>query len=432
MIKNKVLNCPTISWHIIKTWEFNQLKDNSNRDVSKLVKSITNNGFITPFDCWKREDGKPYIIDGTGRYQALLQLETDGVELPELPVLFIEAKDLKEAKKFALQKSSQHGQITEASLSEFTVDFAPIELQDLMAEELNLEGLEESPVITLDPDTQEDDFDPTPPEVAKTVLGDLYEIGPHRLLCGDSTDTEAVGRLMNNKLADMVFTDPPWNVNYGGVEKGNAMGYKPRQILNDSMSTGDFKDFMTSTFAVMSAFSKKGCPTYVVMSAQEWGNLMIALLENDYHWSSTIIWNKSSLILSRKDYHTKYEPIWYGWLNGGPRLCPLIDRKQSDVWDIERPSRSDLHPTTKPIALVGRALENSSRQGNLVMELFTGSGSTMIACHQLKRQCYGMELDPKYCDVIVSRMIKEDPSLTVTKNGIDCTNQFKKIICQKN
>lgn len=187
--------------------------------------------------------------------------------------------------------------------------------------------------------------------------------------------------------------------------------------MNDKMETGDFKDFMSSAFKMMSTFSKKGCPTYVVMSAQEWGNLMLALFDNGYHWSSTIIWNKDHLVMSRKDYHTKYEPIWYGWLDGAPRLCPLKDRKQSDVWDVKRPTKSELHPTTKPIELVSIALENSSRKNDLILELFTGSGSTMVAGHQLKRKVYGMELDPKYCAVILERMIKLDPSLTIKKNG---------------
>jgi DNA modification methylase len=267
-------------------------------------------------------------------------------------------------------------------------------------------------------EAEEDDYEMPDQVQTDIVLGDLFEIGPHRLLCGDSTDSDAVAKLMDGELADMVFTDPPWNVNYGAVKEGNAMGYKPRTIMNDSMSTSDFKDFMGSAFAMMAMYSKKGCPTYVVMSAQEWGNLMLALHENDYHWSSTIIWNKSHLVMSRKDYHTKYEPIWYGWLNGAPRLCPLKDRKQSDVWDVDRPTKSELHPTTKPIELINIALKNSSVASNLVMELFTGSGSTMVAAHQLNRKCYGMELDPKYCQVIVDRMLKLDPTLEVKRNGL--------------
>lgn len=271
--------------------------------------------------------------------------------------------------------------------------------------------------VTENTEIEEDDYEI--PDEIKTdiVLGDLFEIGEHRLLCGDSTIDNDLNKLFKKDKSDMVFTDPPWNVNYGAVKEDNAMGYKPRTIMNDHMSTDDFKDFMNSSFAMMSAYSKKGCPTYVVMSAQEWGNLMLSLYENNYHWSSTIIWNKSHLVMSRKDYHTKYEPIWYGWLEGAPRLCPLKDRKQSDVWDFDRPTKSELHPTTKPINLISKAINNSSKKGDLIMDLFLGSGSTMVASHQLNRKCYGMELDPKYCQVIVERMMKLDSNLEVKRNG---------------
>ncbi|MCK9299033.1 MAG: hypothetical protein M0P21_08740 [Methanoculleus sp.] len=139
------------------------------------------------------------------------------------------------------------------------------------------------------------------------------------------------------------------------------------------------------------------------MSAQEWGNMMLELKSKGMHWSSTVIWNKDSLVLSRKDYHTKYEPIWYGWEESQPRHHPLKDRTQSDVWDINRPKKSELHPTMKPIELVARAIKNSSDRGEAVLDLFGGSGSTMIACEQTGRRSYTMEMDPKYCDVIVQR-----------------------------
>ncbi len=201
----------------------------------------------------------------------------------------------------------------------------------------------------------------------------------------------------------MVFTDPPWNVNYGAVQDGNPQGYKPRTILNDFMSTEAFKDFMTDAFSMMGVATKAGAIAYVVMSAQEWGNLMLALDENNFHWSSTIIWNKDHMVLSRKDYHTKYEPIWYGWKDDAPRLHPLEDRKQSDVWDFDRPIKSELHPTMKPVALVARAIANSSNKGDAVLDLFGGSGTTLMACEQLHRKCYMSELDPKYVDVIIER-----------------------------
>lgn len=250
--------------------------------------------------------------------------------------------------------------------------------------------------------TDEDDV-PEVEENPVSQLGDIWLLGEHRVMCGDSTSADDVALLMNGEKADMVFTDPPWNVNYGAVQEGNPQGYKPRTILNDFMGTEDFKNFMDAVFAQMNENSKKGCPTYVVMSAQEWGNMMLTLAMNDYHWSSTIIWNKSSLVLSRKDYHTKYEPIWYGWLEGESRLCPLKDRKQSDVWDIDRPSKSELHPTTKPIELVERAIKNSSKKDNYVLDLFGGSGSTLIASEKSNRINRSMELDPKYVDVIVKR-----------------------------
>lgn len=197
----------------------------------------------------------------------------------------------------------------------------------------------------------------------------------------------------------MVFTDPPWNVNYG--ENKNPK-YKHRNILNDYMPTDDFKHFMESAFYCMNTASKEGAMTYVVMSAQEWGNLMLALAENDYHWSSTIIWAKDKLVLSRKDYHTQYEPIWYGWKNGS-RLHPLKDRKQSDLWEFARPMRSDEHPTMKPVELVARAISNSSNKGDNILDLFGGSGTTLVASEQLGRACFMCELDPHYVDVIINR-----------------------------
>jgi DNA modification methylase len=149
---------------------------------------------------------------------------------------------------------------------------------------------------------------------------------------------------------------------------------------------------------------------YVAMSAQEWGNIMPAMREAGYHWSSTIIWAKDSLVLSRKDYHTQYEPLWYGWLEGrdgkAKRCCPLKDRKQSDLWQIPRPKVSPEHPTMKPIALAGKAMLNSSRVDDITLDLFGGSGTTLIAAEQTQRLCRMMELDVKYCDVIVNRYIE--------------------------
>ena len=387
------------------------IKKDQLEKLKRSIKSFPEMMEKRPMVCVTDEDGKLYPLGGNMRLRAIKEMGFK--EVPKTWVALADEWTEEQRREFIVKDNANLG----------TWDF------DALVEGWNIDDLEEwgvdlewNKVEKLK--AEEDDFDTTPPEEPKTVLGDLYEIGEHRLLCGDSTDSDQVAKLMNGEKADMVFTDPPWNVNYGAVKEGNAMGYKPRTIMNDSMSTQDFKDFMGSSFAVMAMHSKKGCPTYVVMSPQEWGNLMLSLYENGYHWSSTIIWNKSHLVMSRKDYHTKYEPIWYGWLDGAPRLCPVEDRKQSDVWDVDRPTKSELHPTMKPIELVSIALKNSSKSGNLIMDLFTGSGSTMVAAHQLKRKCYGMELDPKYCDVIVKRMIKLDPTLKIKRNGVDVTKEW--------
>lgn len=246
--------------------------------------------------------------------------------------------------------------------------------------------------------------DPLPDPL--TTLGNVWIIGKHRIMCGDSTKSNDMEQLMSGSTADMVFTDPPWNVDFGSniayMVKNSK--YKERGIKNDSMSTEKFASFLDDAFNQMSNHSKPGCPTYVVMSSQEWGANMLKLAENDYHWSSTIIWNKHSHIISRKDYNTKYEPIWYGWLNGAPRLKPLEDMKQNDVWEFDRPTKSNLHPTMKPVDLVGRAIKNSSNEGDLILDIFGGAGSTMVASHKNKRVNYTMELDPIFVDVIVRRM----------------------------
>jgi DNA modification methylase len=268
-------------------------------------------------------------------------------------------------------------------------------------------------------EVEEDDFDTDEAladiETPISQRGDIWQLGKHRLMCGDSTSSEDIDLLMDGQKARFVFTDPPWNVALGS---SNHPSWKPgRQILNDSMTTEEFKEFMFNVFKNLSLVCEPGCMTYVVMSAQEWGNLMLTLKEAGFHWSSTIIWAKDTLVLSRKDYHTQYEPIWYGWLDGGSRLCPLDDRKQSDIWEIPRPKRSDAHPTMKPISLVARAITNSSRKGDLILDLFGGSGTSILAAEQTDRVCHSMELDPKYADVIAKRFYHDFPENEIKLNG---------------
>lgn len=359
---------------------------NNDEAVDFVAESIKEFGFKVPIIIDKNNT----IVAGHTRYKASKKL---GLEV--VPCLVADDLTDEQIKAFRLADNK----VSEIA----TWDFEKLELEmsaiDLNMELFGFESMEsEEPV-----EVQEDDFEPEIPEEPTSKRGDIYLLGNHRLMCGDSTSVTDVEKLMDGDKADMVFTDPPWNVNYGAVQDGNAQGYKPRTIMNDFMGTEDFKEFMYGAFSCMNIASKEGAMTYVVMSAQEWGNMMLTLAQNDYHWSSTIIWNKDTLVLSRKDYHTKYEPIWYGWKEGQSRLCPLEDRKQSDVWDVDRPKKSDEHPTMKPISLVARAINNSSKKNDVVLDLFGGSGTTLMAAEQTERNCRMMELDPKYVDVIVHR-----------------------------
>jgi DNA modification methylase len=258
------------------------------------------------------------------------------------------------------------------------------------------------PEIEVEPDDA-----PTIEEVEhRTKLGQLWKLGDHLLYCGDSTEEATFTRLMGDDKAHLIWTDPPWNVNYGAVDEGNQQGYKVRTIMNDHMNEGQWDEFVGQFCKTLKDYSEPGAPIYLVMSAQEWPVIDRNLREVGFHWSSTVIWAKDRLVLSRKDYHTQYEPIWYGWNADAARLAVVEDRKQSDLWEIERPSRSELHPTMKPIELVQKSIVNSSKPGNIVLDSFGGSGSTLIACEQTNRKCRMVELDPQYCDVIIARWEK--------------------------
>jgi DNA modification methylase len=446
-IINKVTNCPTISWEMIKTWEFNQLKDNSDRDVKKLVQSIKNNGFIAPFDCWKPKEGAPYVLDGTGRNLALLQLETEGYDIPELPVIFIEAKDLKEAKKFALQRSSTHGVITQDSLTSFISDFELEEINLLYESELNIEELnhlmQRNDEIEL-LDTQEPDQPPEPRRETKITLGDIFQfqIGNnyYRFGCGDSTDLDFVIKVLDGKKLDLLHTDPPYNV---AVQ--NSQGMK---IANDNMSQDDFKQFMRDVYSTAYSITKYGGVAYIYHGENERATFTDEFVNAGFKFAQNLIWVKSSSIMSRQDYNWRHEPILYGWKEGaGHYYCQdftqttVIDEDRLNLNKLQRQElvniiqnwkqqtnesviyedrtlHNDVHPTMKPLRLCAKLIQNSSQKDELVGDLFLGSGSTLIACIQTKRNCVGTELDPIYCQAIIDRTKQ-----FLEKNDIDYSFQ---------
>jgi DNA modification methylase len=254
------------------------------------------------------------------------------------------------------------------------------------------------------------------------VLGDLFEIGEHRLLCGDSTDSDAVSRLMDGEKADMVFTDPPYNISYkgtmsnttiNGVEVGHiAISAKYDKIKNDTMSDKDFYNFICDIIKEIQINCKGAF--YICFGSQTLNQLLSPLSDLSVEYKSIIIWKKNQSTISGKDYKSCYEPIVYGRFNDGFYGNRF---NEEDIWEFQRTLKNDLHPTMKPIPLIENALTKSSKTNDLVLDLFLGSGSTMVASHQLKRKCFGMEFDPKYCQVIIDRMKKLDPTLVIKRNG---------------
>jgi len=225
-------------------------------------------------------------------------------------------------------------------------------------------------------------------------MGDIWLLGEHRLACGDSTDREAVQRLMGQAKAAMTFTDPPYNVNYGETMKDKIRG-NSNKIINDNMGDA-FEPFLEKACKNMLEFTDGA--VYICMSSSELHTLQKAFIAAGGHWATFIIWAKNTFTIGRSDYQRQYEPILYGWREGVSHYW-CRDRDQGDVWQVDKPSSSPLHPTMKPLALIERAIQNSSQSGDKVLDTFLGSGSTLIACERTGRICYGMELEPLYVDI---------------------------------
>lgn len=266
-------------------------------------------------------------------------------------------------------------------------------------------------------EADEDDFE-IPEDGLKTdiVLGDIFEIGEHRLLCGDSTQTDSFEKLMQGEFADMVVTDPPYNVAYEGKTKDALT------IENDSMGNDDFYKFLYDFYSALTTAVKKGGAIYVWFADVEIVNFAKAFKDAGIKLAQMLIWKKQTLVMGRKDYHFKHEPCLYGWIEGEAHKW-YSDRKQTTILEFDRPSRNGEHPTMKPIALFAYQIENSSKIGDIVIDAFGGSGTTMVACQQLKRKARVIEFDPRYCQVIVDRMIKLDPTIKIKRNGVDYAKQ---------
>ncbi len=358
--------------------------------VDKMVSAIKEFGFRIPIVA--RSDGS--IVDGHLRLKAAQRLG-----LTEVPVAL--ADDLSEAQIKAFRLLANRS----ASWAEWDDELLPLEIQDLQKAgyDLGLTGFDASELKSMtevEPSAglTDDDAVPEAPAEPVTKTGDVYTLGNHRLLCGDSTILANVEKVLDGALADMVFTDPPYNVDYGNAAKDKMRG-NTRTIMNDNLGDG-FEQFLYDASVNMLTVCKGAI--YVCMSSSELHTLQKAFVAAGGKWSTFVIWAKNHFTMGRSDYQRQYEPILYGWKQGVDHFwCGARD--QGDVWFINKPIKNELHPTMKPVELVERALRNSSKSRDIVLDSFGGSGTTLIACEKLNRQARLIELDPKYCDVIVKR-----------------------------
>jgi DNA modification methylase len=363
-------------------------RTHSDAQVAQIAASIKEFGWTNPV----LVDGDNGIIAGHGRILA-------GRKLGLIEVPCIELSHMTETQKRAYV-------IADNRLAEnagWDSELLALELGDLKAEGFDLDmlgfGIEELGAL-LEPDAKDGLTDEdSAPELGDTPIsqaGDVWLCGDHRVMCGDSTSTADVERLMAGYKADLIITDPPYNVAYeGGTEEKLT-------IKNDSMSAESFYQFLLAAYTAMFLVAKDGAGLYVFHADSEGMNFRKAMVEAGFKLAQCCVWVKQQFVMGRQDYHWQHEPVLYGWKATAAHRW-YTDRKQSTVWNFDRPQRNDVHPTMKPIALIEYPLLNSSRGGDVVLDLFGGSGSTLIACEKHGRSSRLMELDGKYCDVIVKR-----------------------------
>ena len=379
-----------------KLSELNPYKNNPRKNdqaVDAVANSIREFGFKVPVVIDKNGE----IIAGHTRYKAAKKLK-----LKEIPCIIADDLTEEQIKAFRLADNKV------GELAEWDFDLLSDELDGILDIDMSEFGFdldipgEEREVV-------EDDFDATPPEEPVARFGQIYKLGRHRLMCVDSTDPECVKKLMDGEKADMVFTDPPYNVNYSSknkflneIDKGNRI---QDDIENDNYDSDEEvgKKLWKPAFQNMRDNAKDYCSIYVTMPQGGAHMMMMMMMMASASWKvkHELIWVKNNHVLGRTDYFYKHEPIMFGWAETHKFYGKGEFNKS--VWEIDKPAKSDLHPTMKPIRLIENAILNSSAENDCIMDLFGGSGSTLIACEQLDRTCYMMEYEPHYIDVIIKR-----------------------------
>lgn len=388
----------------------NNARTHSAEQINKLRSSLREFGFINPVII-DRDYG---VIAGHGR---ILAAKEEGIR--EIPCVF--ADHLTEAQKKAYIIADNR-MAMDAGWDE---ELLRVEIEALQAEafDLSLTGFDEKELSDLfkdDADVHEDDFD-VEAELKQPVItkaGDVWTLGRHRLVCGDSTKPETFALLMGDRKANLVITDPPYNVNYEG---------SAGKIKNDNMADDAFYQFLLAAFQNTEAVMADDASIYVFHADTEGLNFRRAFADAGFRLSGACIWKKQSLVLGRSPYQWQHEPILFGWKKKG-RHQWYTGRKESTIWEFDKPKKNGDHPTMKPIPLLAYPIMNSSMSNTLVMDPFGGSGSTLIACEQTDRSCYTIELDEKFCDVIVKRYIEQIGSadgVSVRRDGL--TYQYSEV-----
>lgn len=387
-----------------------------NEKNMKLQMLILSRGFKYSFKAWQDGDGRLWIIDAHQRKRALLSLRKRGFEVPDVPYELIQAKDKRDAvqeiaaynSEFAKRNSETHlfekYNIGTEDLEQFNLVFSSADIdQTLDKMDLFQERFE----------ILEDEIPDLNQKSVFTRTGDVYILGRHRLVCGDATSRDDVNRLMDGHKCDLIITDPPYNVNYtGGTDQELT-------IENDHMSDSQFELFLKKAYSFMYQIMKDGAGIYVFHSDSEGYAFRKGFKEAGLRLAQCCIWVKNSMVMGRQDYQWQHEPVLYGWKPTGSHRW-FSDRKQKTIWNFDRPLRNGEHPTMKPVALIAYPMQNSSQEGEIVVDLFAGSGSTLMAAEQTSRRAYVLELDPVYCDVIVKRFYayKGSEDIRLYRDGI--------------
>ncbi|MGL9846100.1 hypothetical protein IGJ91_001259 [Enterococcus sp. DIV0765f] len=359
-------------------------------EYEKLKQSILEFGFVDP-PIFNKRTGN--LVGGHQRVAVAKDLglcEEIAVSVVDLPL------DKEKALNVALNKIS----------GRWDDDKLALLLKELDADILDLSGFGEDEIqdvieqydmkLDMENEAIDDEFEIELPEKPKATLGDIYQLGNHRLMCGDSTNKEHIELLMDGDKADLLITDPPYNVNYEGKTEDLL------KIQNDNKTSSEFYEFLKSAFNSVADDLKEGASFYVWYASSEVVNFVSSLVDTNFLVKQELIWFKNSLVLGRQDYHWQHEPCLYGWKNDGSHMW-YGDRKQTTILEFDKPLANKEHPTMKPIPLFDYQIKNSSKKGDKILDIFGGSGTTMIACEQNKRCAYLMELDPRYVDVIIDR-----------------------------